>query len=268
MWIANRRSGWLLGAAFLLGLSGGGPAETCRAAGVELLVPAYFYPKTRPGDDWHRLTAAAAKVSVTAILNPASGPGPRADPNYTRVVTAFRKAGGRVLGYVHTSYGKRPLAAVLADIDAYRAFYPLDGLFIDEMADADDAALYAYYASVYAHVKKANAGLRVVGNPGATTTTQGAYFAHKTADALVIFEGTYTHYPRFTPFPWTRDYPTSALGQIIDEVPSDQWKPVFARARVLRAGLLYVTDAKSVPNPYAGLPGYWDALVALAAAAD
>jgi len=268
MRILKRRAGWVRVAALLvLAASAVGSGPACRGSEVELLVPAYFYPTDAPGGDWQRLAASAAKVSVTAILNPDSGPGPRADPAYVRAVSAFRKAGGRVIGYVHTSYGKRAAAAVMGDINAYLKFYQIDGVFIDEMADADDPTLRAYYASVYAHVKRANADLRVVGNPGATTKEQGVYLTDRTADALVIFEGTDAQYPKFRPFPWTRNYPASRIGQIIHGVPAGQLKQVFTRAHGLGAGLVYVTDLPAAPNPYARLPGYWETLVTLAAAA-
>ena len=45
--------------------------------------------------------------TVEAILNPASGPGEKRDPTYVSVVSKFRKAGGKVLGYIPTDYAKR-----------------------------------------------------------------------------------------------------------------------------------------------------------------
>src|SRR4051794_18613488 len=68
------------------------------AGPTELLVPAYFYPK--PGSDWGRLDAAAKEVTLTAILNPASGPGKVADPNYIKAASNLRAAGGSVVAYV------------------------------------------------------------------------------------------------------------------------------------------------------------------------
>ena len=79
----------------------------------QILVPAYFYPTT--SNDWNRMGAAAQQVSLTAILNPNSGPGKSADPNYVTATNKLLAAGGSVVGYVSTSYGSRSLASVEAE---------------------------------------------------------------------------------------------------------------------------------------------------------
>src|SRR5690606_1477704 len=80
-----------------------------------LLVPAYFSPSR--GQDWQRLAEAAAQVPVMAIANVSNGPGTSRREDYQRAIDAVREAGGRVIGYVHTTYTRRPMAEVLADID-------------------------------------------------------------------------------------------------------------------------------------------------------
>ena len=73
-----------------------------------------------PADDgtsyWQSLTDSAPGVGITAILNPDSGPGSTLDTNYTAVVGSLQAAGGRVIGYVHTSYGTRSAATVRATV--------------------------------------------------------------------------------------------------------------------------------------------------------
>src|SRR5712691_12740193 len=112
------------------------------AAGAErVAVPSYFYP----GPLWTELEGGAPTVGL-AIINPNSGPGPTADPNYAAQVTHTRAAGITVIAYVYTSYGSRSAATVEADIDAYYAQYPdLDGIFIDEVSS--DCGLEPYYAA-------------------------------------------------------------------------------------------------------------------------
>jgi hypothetical protein len=43
---------------------------------------------------WGELDSAAHQISVTAILNPDSGPGPSVDPNYVAAVNNLEAAGG------------------------------------------------------------------------------------------------------------------------------------------------------------------------------
>src|SRR5665213_2413064 len=147
-----------------------------------LLIPAYFYPK--PSGDWDRMAIAAKSVPITAILNPVSGLGASADPVYAAAVDKLESNGGKVIGYVHTSYGKRSLATVEAQVLAYHSFYHLDGIFVDEMAT--DAADISYYSSLYSFIKNVDPSYEVIGNPGGKTIE--TYLTAPTADVLVDYE--------------------------------------------------------------------------------
>src|SRR2546423_1244987 len=105
---------------------------------VRLLVPAYFYPAGEGLKDWERLFTASAHVPITAIVNPASGPGKDADPNYVKLLQRAKEHKGLTLvGYVGTSYGKRKLDDVKADVDRWLKLYPsIHGIFFDEQASA------------------------------------------------------------------------------------------------------------------------------------
>ena len=52
---------------------------------------------------------AGAGVGL-AVMNPNSGPGTAADPNYANAVRSAQASGVRVAGYVYTSYGSRSLS--------------------------------------------------------------------------------------------------------------------------------------------------------------
>src|SRR5687767_11021555 len=108
--------------------------ESARADGVAALVPAYFSPAT---GYWNDLAQAARRVPLVAIANIFNGPGsdtePRAD--YLQAIRSVRDAGGQVIGYVYTQYGERAAEVVQNDIQRWRELYPLDGFFIDEMAN-------------------------------------------------------------------------------------------------------------------------------------
>src|SRR5689334_13395637 len=109
-------------------------APTTRGDGVAALVPAYFPPAT---GYWNDLAQAARRVPLVAIANVFNGPGsdsqPRAD--YLQAIRSVRDAGGQVLGYVYTQYGERATEVVRSDILKWRQLYPVDGFFIDEMAN-------------------------------------------------------------------------------------------------------------------------------------
>jgi hypothetical protein len=158
-------------------------------AGV--LVPMYVYPaNVHTNEAYNRLIEIRRQfetVPIWVIVNPASGPGEKADANYTKAIDRLHGAGCVVLGYVSTSYGKRPAAQVKGDLDKWLGIYPrIEGVFFDEMIYEDNEAAASYQASLNRHAH--DAGLwPTVANPGADTP--GRYFQTEAADVIVIHEG-------------------------------------------------------------------------------
>jgi hypothetical protein len=229
------------------------------ADGLALLVPAYFEPASGL---WGTLANAAARAPLIAIANLFNGPGssmtPRAD--YVAAIRGVRIAGGQVIGYVYTQYGKRPLAAVKDDMRRWHELYPLDGFFVDEMSNDPSAPLLAYYAELLRYARELRSTYRVIGNPG--TNTDELYLLRQTADVLVIFEN-HSGYATFSPSAWTRRYTPPQFGNLVYSIPSaEQMTNCVNLAINKRAGLLYVTD-DSGANPWDSLPSYWAAEVSL-----
>ena len=220
---------------------------------TDLLVPAYFYPGGKK-NFWPQLAAGAAQAPVMAILNPASGPGSVTDPNYTAAVTALRSAGGKVIGYVSSSYTNRSIGDVTTDINKYVAMYPVDGFFIDEMTNDADSGHLSYYQSVYNYIKSLNAAYFVVGNPG--TNTQEAYASLPVADQLVVFEGSDKSYAKYVPAAWQSGYANGRFAHIVYGASKGAMGRHVAQAAARGAGAIFV-NADKLPNPYDTLPGYW-----------
>ncbi len=100
---------------------------------LRLLVPAYIYPVGDGRKEWQRLIDAAAKVKIVAIANPSSGPGEEPNFDYAAIFTEASDRGITLVGYVSTDYGKRPMAEIKKDIDAWIRFYPqIRGFFFDQ----------------------------------------------------------------------------------------------------------------------------------------
>ncbi len=156
-----------------------------------LLVPLYLYPgEVRTNPAYNRLLDIKRRhetVPIWVIVNPASGPGQRVDPNYDKAIDRLTGAGCVTLGYITTGYGKRPEADVSKEIDKWLAIYPrIKGIFFDEMIyeDTEAGAKYQAGLSRYAH---AVGCWPTVANPGADTP--GRYFAADAADVIVVHEG-------------------------------------------------------------------------------
>jgi hypothetical protein len=239
-----------------------GTDKEARAAQLEIVVPAYFYPSA--GSDWADLNAAAAQVPLTAIMNPFNGPGNSLDANYVDAVNALRAAGGRVIGYVHTSYTERALQQVIADIDRYDDWYEIDGIFVDEMSNTGPAERLNYYRDIYNHVKSINPDWEVMGNPGTTTIEQ--YLTWPTADRLMVFENVGANYPDYTPSSWNFNHDRAHFVHLVHTEPSAaNMLDDLSLAVQRNAGGIYITD-DVLPNPWNRLPTYWNSQVAAVAA--
>ena len=225
---------------------------------LEALVPAYFDPPVNPAG-WSSLATAAQKIPLSVIMNPNSGPGAAQDASYVSAVQNVRLAGGHVLGYVSTGYGTRPMADVINDINLYIAWYPVDGIFLDEMSNDANTSHYTYYQSIYDQIKTINYNYRVIGNPG--TNTQQSYLTLPTADALVVFEGKARAYNSFVPSAWVAGYNRQYFGNLVYSMTNSSQLSTYLNLAVSRnAGLVYLTNDTGT-NPWDTLPGYWDAEV-------
>jgi hypothetical protein len=237
----------------------GSPRPAC-AGPINALVPAYFYPSGSGLTHWNQLDAAAKQIGVTAIADPANGPGTAADPNYTKAIDALRASGGKVVGYIATGYdvpgtpGYQTLASAEHQVDLWNQFYHINGIFIDQMSTGT-APLTSYYKPLYAYIVHTYPGERVFGNPG--TPPPASYLA--AANTLVIYENDdkKSPYSSFTPPSYVSKYPASRFASLVYDVPSaTTMKNYVGLASQRNTGYFYVTNG-ILPNPYGTLPSYW-----------
>lgn len=226
-------------------------------ADLTAIVPAYFYPS--PGSAWDDMNTAAARIPVTAIMNPFNGPGNSLDGNYVNAVDSLRAAGGKVIGYVRTNYGSEPSAVVKANIDKYVNWYNIDGIFFDEMTNTGTAGTLNYYEDIYNYAKAINPTWEVMGNPGINTTE--SYLTRPVADSLLVFESQGSSYPGNTPSSWNANYDPSQLGHLVHSAPNEADMLNYLDLAVQRnAGQVYITN-DVLNNPWDTLPTYWEAEV-------
>ena len=162
-----------------------------------------------------------------------------------------------------TSYGACPLSDLLAEIDAYYRFYPVDGIFLDEMANDPNGltaqsglAAAAYYKHIHDHVKAGRSTHNIViGNPGSAATTAWQLDA-PVADNLVVFEGPMASYLNWSSPSWARNRPANKFSNLVYSTTSAQGGQACNLSRSRNAGLIDVTD-DGPPNPWDTLPSYW-----------
>jgi hypothetical protein len=222
---------------------------------VRLLVPAYFYPAGAGLKDWERLFTASDRIPIVAVVNPASGPGKEADPNYVNIFDRAKKAGQiSLIGYVATSYAKRRLEDVKADVDQWRRLYPaIQGIFFDEQASAEDQV--PYQAALYEYVRTRKGLKLVVTNPG--TVCSEKYLSQPATDVACLFEGPKAFNPSTFP-EWVGKYGPDHVAAVSYKVGTAKAMRECIQAAVeKKIGYGYVTDAEGA-NPWGRLPGYWD----------
>ena len=239
--------------AFLAAVVPGALARPDPPAPTRLLVPAYFYPAGDGLKDWKTLLDSAAAVPTVAIVNPDSGPGKRADPNYVELFRLAKGSKAALIGYVTLSYGKRPLSAVKADVDSWLHFYPdVKGIFFDEQpGDADQAA---FAVEAFAHARSKIDAAVLITNPGVPCARE--YLAAKDSPAACLFEGK-DGFDKFTPPDWAAKLPPERFVALVYGVKSaDAMRAVLKQAGRKNAGYVYVTDADAA-MPWGRLPAYW-----------
>ena len=226
-----------------------GKAPTSGVATSGVIIPLYSYP----GSSWNAIIqqkVAYPSVPITVIVNPSSGPGASKDPNYVTWINNLKSAGVNVLGYVYTGYGARSASSVEADITTYKAWYGVNGIFLDEMSNVVGHESYYSALTSYAHSLGFST---VVGNPGATVPSSyvGA------VDVIVIYEN--SGIPSASALgSSTMGLSKSGFATMSYGVSSLTSSSVSAVAAY--AGYVFITD-ESMPNPYSSLPSYFATLV-------
>lgn len=229
-----------------------------RADAPRIIVPAYFYPAGQGLKDWNTLLNSPARASFLVIVNPASGPGEKVDPSYTEIVRRAAEAKLPLIGYVSTSYAKRPIADVMKDVDRWPQMYPgIQGIFFDEQASGADKV--DYYAALYRHVRKKYGLKQVVTNPGTVCVEE--YFTRPACDIACLFEGVGD--PKGIQLPaWTARHAARVYFLAYKVGDAKQMKRYWHEAVEKKLGHIYITD-RGGANPWDGLPRYWDEEVAL-----
>lgn len=237
----------------LLGPFRQGRRPAVAATGV--YVPLYVYPHGPGLGEFERVARACRAhpaVKMVVTVNPSSGPGAAPDPLYRSAISLLQGAGALVLGYVYTSWGRRPLQEVAGEVEKYRAWYGVDGVLFDEFAT--DPRFEARLRAMCDHARSRGAGL-VVANPG---TDIPARFLGA-ADCYMIYENAGLPGDDWLGG-WHAGHDKGNWSSCSYGVESLDERAVKRMTR--RVGLMYVTD-DGLPNPYDSLCSYFERLVEL-----
>jgi len=217
-----------------------------------IAIPSYFYP-TDNSRDWN-LILQSGGVPGIAVINPNSGPANKVDPAYAKITKELQHRNIKVVGYVHTQYGRRDISRVLEEIQLYYSFYSVDGIFLDEISNTTDAL--PYYTAIRGQMLTHPGASLTILNPGTQTCEE--YMS--ISDIVCNYEDNCNHYLTSYQAPaWVANYPADRFWHIVHSVTSVRdLHYVCKLSKERNAGYLFITSER-MPNPYGKLPNsaYW-----------
>ena len=220
----------------------GGGGQTCQRS----FVPAFF----SLGNGWTQAVRSRPPPTVMILDLTDTGAGTSPEPGFQAAVRGAQAAGIRVIGYVATEYGQRPIAQAEADARNYKAWYGVSGIFLDQ-APASRAQL-GYYRNLADYIRGISRGAVVWLNPG--IYPDQAYMS--VADVVMTFEGPYARYRDSRVPGWVSQYPPGRFANTIYATSSAEFENALHQSAGANAGNVFITD-RSGTNPYSGLPAYW-----------
>ena len=225
-------------------------AQSGTANKAGLYVPLFTYPTSSM---WSTLIGTKnnhPNLPMLVTINPSSGVGSSKDSNFVNGINQLKSAGVTVMGYIYTDYGQRSTTAIQDEIDKYKSWYGVNGIFFDEMSTASGKE--SYYSSLNSYVKSSGMTF-TMGNPG--TDTRSSYMG--TVDNMIIYEN--QGLPSIDSLKgWHLIYDKKNFSIIPYGVATLNTQ--FINDAENYVGYIYVTD-DVLPNPWNSLPSYFGSLV-------
>jgi Spherulation-specific family 4 len=225
------------------GSGGGAPtASGCQST----FVPAYFYASSV----WDQAINTRPDPTVM-LLNVDNGVGTSPLSHFQSLVKQAQAAGITVLGYSSTEYGARSISSVESEINDYKSWYGVNGIFLD--LTQGTSGEFSYYQTLANYVRSKISGGIVWLNPG--SYPEPSFMS--IANVVMVFEGSYSSYLSDSVPSWISQYSPSQFAHVIYETPQSDFASAVNLSRKRRAGHLFVTNLSGSGNPYGALPSYW-----------
>jgi len=260
---------------------------------MNVLFPLYVYPTgcaTTPNTTacaWFPLyqqAQAFPNMQFTVVVNPNSGPGSTAcpDTNYIGGIAFMNKYKNiKKIGYVDSAEAGRAASAYQKDLKTYAGWNTttcksdihLDGIFIDDVNNANTTTNQAYYKTLSGAVNSTMpAGKNfLMLNPGAPMALP--FFNY--ADSIITYEGYYTGIDQkdtiFNSSTTYKNTPRQKQAVIVHDFngTAAQQQQLSDRMGETEAmGWFFLTNKTQATNPYGSFPGMWQQMVTAVNATD
>ena len=203
-----------------------------------ILIPFYHYPKIED-EQVQKLIEYKKRypdVPIVLIVNPNNGDFNQLEYNFAAMIEHLHEANISVVGYIYTSYAKRPLREVVDRIQTWAKIYKpfgVEGIFVDEVNGSKQN--FEYYRDISRKI--ARYFHFTIFNPGVEAPA-----LHSLADIVVVHENSSIVTP-------PSDGNKSAL--LLHSVKDlEAYRPFFKYFQYI-----YVTPL-TLPNPWKELSSY------------
>lgn len=211
------------------------------------------------------------------LINPASGPGLKAEKDFQTHAASMNQAGVPVFAYVRTvtdlaNRVLRPAQDVMNDLEKYVLFYgekAIQGVFLDEVYNGWDekyAAQQQHYLDLVAAVRNRFPEWQVAINPGSPTTD----YIVDAVDVILCFEHNPTRFNESLQglkSDWYRRLPARKLWVVVHDVVSEvQARSILDELGKMNIANVYLTTdsfngvvggENEANNPWDNLPAEW-----------
>ena len=215
-----------------------------------VIATTYTYPDGKNSFWSNVLTLGKDKVPYV-LINPNNGAGKKMEVNYAAQIKKNKEAGIKNIAYIATTYQRRNIKEVKAEVDRYFEFYGTDsinGFFFDEIASSTSQQV-SYMKEIFDYVKSKSKNNLVIANPGAPITDAISPYA----DIFVTSEvSTNTYIKKFEkPKSNFENNQSNAkhIWHIVHSAAPKEYAEIIRLSRERNAGWLMITD-DIMPNPY------------------
>ena len=119
-----------------------------------VIATTYTYPDGK-NPFWNDILMLGKNKVPYVLINPNNGAGKKMEVNYVAQIKKNKEAGIKNIAYIPTTYQKRNIKKVKAEVDRYLEFYGTDsinGFFFDEIASSTSQQV-RYMREIFDYVK-------------------------------------------------------------------------------------------------------------------
>ena len=215
-----------------------------------VIATTYTYPDGKNSFWSDVLTLGKDKVPYV-LINPNNGAGKKIEVNYADQIKKNKEAGIKNIAYIPTTYQRRNINDVKAEVDRYFEFYGTDninGFFFDEIS-SNTSQQIKYMKEVFEYVKNKSQNNLVIANPGAAISDGISPYA----DIFVTSEVSANTYINKFEKPKSsfenNQLNAKHIWHIVHSATPKEYAEIIKLSRERNAGWLMITD-DIMPNPY------------------